>query len=202
MSAALWRPLALVAALPILLFALVTLRTSSRGQTELAASDRAFDAGQLELAVRYARRAAAAYVPGAAHVDAAYARLRAVAVGAERARELELAARAWQAVRAAALESRHVWQPHARELEQADLNLARLRGLPVVSSAPASPSDRIQPGWALLLGVGFFSAVGSLTWLCTCAWTATGHWLAARAVWPALGWCAGVCALAWALLHA
>ena len=202
MSAAVLQRLALVAALALVLFALVTLRTLSRGEAELTASDRAFDAGQLELAVRYARRAATAYVPGAAHVDSAYARLRAVAVGAERAREVRLAASAWQAVRAAALESRHVWQPHARELEQANAHLARLRGQPAAPSAPASPAELLAPGWALLLGAGFLGAAGSLTWFCTRAWTATGHWAGARAGWPALGWCAGVCVLAWALLHA
>jgi len=201
-SAGLLRRLALLAVLPPVLFALVTLRTLSRGEAELRASDGAFDVGQLELAVRYARRAATAYVPGAAHVKAAYARLRAVAVGAERARDFALAESAWQAVRAAALESRHVWCPHARELEQANANLARLRGLAAPPSAPAGPAEVLQPGWALLLGVGFFAAVGSLTWFCTRAWTVTGHWMAARAGWPALGWCAGVCVLAWALLHA
>jgi len=202
LSASLLRRLALGAALPLVLFALVTLRTLSRGEAGLAASDRAFDAGQLELAVRYARRSATAYVPGAAHVDAAYARLRAVAVGAERARDLALAASAWQAVRAAALESRHVFCPHARELEQANANLARLAGLPAARSAPASPAEGITPGWALLLGAGFLSAVACLSWFCLRAWSTTGHWLAARASWPALGWCAGVCVLAWALLHA
>jgi hypothetical protein len=202
LSAALLRRVALVAALPLVLFALVTLRTLSRGEAELTASDRAFDAGQLELAVRYARRAATAYVPGAAHVDAAYARLRAVAVGAERARDLTLAAGAWQAVRAAALETRHLWTSHARELEQANANLSRLRGLPPAPSADASPAEALQPGWALLLGAGFFAAIASLIWFCLRAWTATGHWLAARAGWPALGWCAGLCVLAWALLHA
>jgi len=196
------RRLALIAALPLVLFALVTLRTLSRGEAELAASDRAFDAGQLELAVRYARHAAAAYVPGAAHVAAAYARLRAVAVGAEHARDVALAASAWQAMRAAALESRHVSGPQLRELEQANANLARLRGLSAVPSGPTSPAEVLQPGWALLLGLGFVVAVSSLTWLCTRAWTATGDWVATRAGWPALGLCAGVGALAWALLHA
>jgi hypothetical protein len=202
LSASVLRRLALAAALPPLLFALVTLRTLSRGEAALTASDRAFDAGQLELAVRYARRAATAYVPGAAHVDAAFARLRAVAVGAERAREIALAASAWQAVRAAALEIRHVGRPRARELEQANANLARLQGLPSALSTPASPAEVLQPGWALVLGAGFFTAVGSLAWFCTRAWTATGHWRTVRAGWPALGWCAGVGVLAWALLHA
>jgi hypothetical protein len=202
LSASWLRRLALGATLPFILFALVTLRTLSRGEAELTASDRAFDAGQLELAVRYARRAATAYVPGAAHVDAAYARLRAVAVGAERTRDVALAASAWRALRAAALESRHVFCPRARELEQADANLARLAGLPAARSAPPSPADGLPPGGALLLGTGFFGAVACLSWFCTRAWSARGDWLAARASWPALGWCAGVCVLAWALLHA
>src|SRR5262249_32206182 len=90
---------------------LLALRTLGRGSAELAASDAAFESGQGELALRPAERAAAAYVPGGAHVSAAYARLRALAVGAEREGDRDFAARAWRAERAAALQSAHLWQP-------------------------------------------------------------------------------------------
>ena len=201
MSGSPWRRLALAAALPPLLFALVTLRTLSRGQAELSASDRAFAAGELELAVRHARRAATAYVPGASHVDAAYARLRALAWGAERTRDLALASSAWQAVRAAATESRHLWRAHAGELEQANANLLRLRGQSAALPSK-SPADTLRPAGTLLLGAGFSATVASLLWFSASAWTASGRWTPARARWPALGWCLGVCALGWALLHA
>jgi hypothetical protein len=195
------RRLAFVAALLFVLFARVTFLTLSRGEAELSASERAFDAGELEPALRHARRAAVAYVPGARHVEAAYARLSAVARGAERTGDLPLAIHAWQAVRSAALETRHIWSPHAPELEQADANLARLCGsaeLPAVVGPPAL----VQPGWALLLGAGFLGALASLFWFCASAWTASGRWRPSRASWPALGWCACVLAFGWALLHA
>jgi hypothetical protein len=101
-------------------------RIEQRGELEITQSDRAFDAGQLQLAVQHARRAASAELPGADHVRLGYERLRAVARGAEREGDLELARWSWQAVRTAALESRHLWQPHGAELREADAELARL----------------------------------------------------------------------------
>ena len=196
------RRLALAAALVPVLVALVTLRTLGRGEAELAASDQAFAAGELELALRHARHAALAYVPGASHVDAAYARLRAVATSAERDRDRALAASAWEAIRVAALESGHFWRPRARELEQADGNLARLRGLSAAEWKALRPPEPTRPFWALLLGAGFLVALLGLLGFCAGAWSASGRWRPARAAWPALGWCVGVGALAWALLHA
>jgi hypothetical protein len=196
------RRLALAAALVPVLLALVTLRTLGRGEAELAASDQAFAAGELELSLRHARRAALAYVPGARHVDAAYARLRAVAAGAERDRDRVLAASAWEAMRIAALESGHLWRPRARELEQADGNLARLRGLSAAEWKALRPPEPLRPLSALLLGAGFLVALLALIGLCAGAWSASGRWRTARAAWPALGWCVGMGALTWALLHA
>lgn len=117
-------------ALPLTLaaFALASLSTLERGRAELTRSDAAFDRGDVELAMHHARRAARAYVPGARHVALAYERLAAIALGAERAQDPSLALAAWQAARAAALETAHWWQPHVEELERAELNLARMTG--------------------------------------------------------------------------
>jgi hypothetical protein len=184
--------------LPLLLVGLFTLYTSSRGEAELRASDVALAAGELERSLSHARYAASAYVPGASHVDAAYARLQAIALRAERAADRELESSAWQAMRAAALESAHFWSPHERERALADARLAQLQG--VASSAAGGQERRLAPGaLRLLLGLGFLAAVGSLSWFCTRAWSASGHWQLARAAWPALGWCAGMLALGWAL---
>jgi hypothetical protein len=196
------RRLALAAALVPVLVALVTLRTLSRGEAELAASDQAFAAGELELSLGHARRAALAYVPGASHVDAAYARLRALAAGAERDRDGVLAAGAWEAMRVAAQESGHLWHPRARELEQADGNLARLRGLSPAEWKALRPPEGPRPFWSLLRGAGFLVALLCLIGFCASAWSASGRWRPARAAWPALSWCVGMSALAWALWHA
>jgi hypothetical protein len=134
-----------------LVFALVAYRVSERGAQELAESERAFDSGRLGVAVEHARRAATAYVPGAPHVRLAFERLAAVGRGAERTRDLELARRAWRSARAAAIESRHLWQPHAAELRRAEIELARLSGSPEPSpvSVSLAPALRIL---GLLLG--------------------------------------------------
>lgn len=152
MTSWLLRSLATAASLALVIAALVAYATAERGARELSASDRAFDAGRLELAVQHARRAASAYVPGAGHVEGGYERLRAVARGAERARDVELARAAWRAIRAAAMESRHVWQPRAAELEQADAELARLSGTleaPGRGAAPGGPATEVVVGLVL-----------------------------------------------------
>ncbi|HEU4583253.1 MAG TPA: hypothetical protein VFS67_33575 [Polyangiaceae bacterium] len=202
MSGRALRRLALAAALVPVLVALVTLRTLGRGEAELAESDRALGAGELELSLRHARRAALAYVPGASHVDAAYARLRALALSAERDQDRALAASAWEAMRVAALESGHLWRPRARELAQADDNLARLRGLSAAEWQALRAPEPPRPWAALLLGAGFLVALLGLLAFSAGAWSASGRWRSARATWPALGWCVGMGALAWALLHA
>jgi hypothetical protein len=104
----------------------LTLRMVLDGERELAASDSAFDRGDLLLATQHARRAALAYAPGAPHVDRAYERLEAIAVGAESTRHRRAAERAWQAMREAALETGHLWVPRSAELRRADAALARL----------------------------------------------------------------------------
>lgn len=187
-------------AFALLLVGLFTLYTSSRGRAELQASDVAFASGELESSLRHARHAASAYVPGAAHVDAAYARLQAIALGAQSVADRELEASAWQAMRAAALESAHFWRPRERERVLADARLAQLRG--GAGGATAGLSSPEAPGaLRLLLGLGFLGAAVSLSWFCTRAWSASGHWQLVRAAWPTLGWCVGVLALGWALLR-
>ena len=78
----------------------------------------------------YARRAAVLYAPGAPHVNAAYERLGAIAMGAEaivRAAECR-ASRRGAPSRGAALETRHFTTPREDALERANANLARLAG--------------------------------------------------------------------------
>jgi hypothetical protein len=146
------RQLAALAAIGLVVFALLAQRTMSRGEDEMRASDRAFDSGRLELAVLHARRAATAYVPGARHVASGYERLRAVARGAERERDIPLARSAWGAVRAAAIESRHLWQPHPDALGEADAELARLSGGARFAAAGRLEGLPVAPLGGLVLG--------------------------------------------------
>jgi hypothetical protein len=100
-------------------------RTLFSGRAALAEAEHAFDRGDLRESVRQARSAAAYFVPFAPHVDAAYGRLVVIARGAEAAGNWHLAAFAWNAVRAAAVESTAPGFSRP-ELELSNRNLARL----------------------------------------------------------------------------
>lgn len=111
----------------LLLFgAVATLRAVLDGERELRASDAAFDGNDLHASIQHAQRAASAYAPGAPHVRRGYERLLAIARGAEATGQPELAVLAWQAQRAAVLETASVARPFAERLEEANRNLARL----------------------------------------------------------------------------
>lgn len=163
-----------------LLSGVATLRAVLDGERELQQSDAAFDANDLPGAIQHARRAASAYVPGAAHVERGYERLLAVARGAEAAGKPEVAMLAWQAERAAVLESASFWQPFPERLDEANRNLARL-------AASQSPSDSgraelaqrlfkearlaraSSSGWGGLLAVGLLVAGAGLAWFARAA---------------------------------
>jgi hypothetical protein len=163
MTVAVWlRRVAFALLLLVITLAALTARMVKEGEAALSKSDAAFDRGDLRDAVLYARRAAVLYAPGAPHVPAAYARLTAVAVGAEAAGDADVARLAWGAMRGAALETRHVSTPHAADLERANVALARLEAPP--NSPPAARSDALarlarddapRAPWVVVLGAGF-----------------------------------------------
>lgn len=160
------RTAALLGLLGVLAAAVLTGRAVADGEEQMRASDEAFHRGDVRAAVEHARRAAIAYAPGAPHVERAYARLYACARGAEASREPALARLAWGAVRAAALETRHVVVPHASELRLANESLARLAGAEAADARAATAAalaelerdDAPRPGWVIALGAGFASA--------------------------------------------
>lgn len=200
MSQAILRPMAVAAVAVLLIFALATHRTLHRGAEEMRASERAFDAGELEIAVRHARRAASSYVPGAAHVDGGYERLIAVAAGAERARDIGLAMMAWRAVRAAALESRHLWLARPKELAQANANLARLSD--VRSTAALEAPQVADAARALPANLGFFAALAGLLLIARYGVARSGEIRWGRARVPACLLAAGLLSMGLALLRA
>lgn len=87
---------------------LLGLRARATGEAHMLASDKAFDAGHEERSLRRARAAARWYYPGAAHVTAAYDRMRAIALGAEGSGDRALALLAWRNLRGATTETRHL----------------------------------------------------------------------------------------------
>jgi hypothetical protein len=168
------KSLSLVAFFVVLIGAALTVRVLLDGAAELAASNAAFDRGELVPSLDHARRSATLYAPGAPHVTRAYERLMAIAIGAEASGQPKIAFLAWQAVRSAALESRHVWLPRQSELDRANQNLARLEAL----ARDANDTDRSKtqaqalsrldaddapaPGWIAVLGLGFLLALVGL----------------------------------------
>ncbi|MEO8905067.1 MAG: hypothetical protein ABI488_21645 [Polyangiaceae bacterium] len=166
--------LALVAFMIVLIGAALSARVILEGQSELSASNAAFDRGELEPSLDHARRSATLYAPGAPHVTRAYERLSAIALGAESAGQPKVAFLAWQAVRSAALESRHVWLPRQTELDRANQNLARLEALARDVNDAERPKTQTQalrrltaddapePVWIAVLGLGFLLALVGL----------------------------------------
>lgn len=166
--------LALAAFVVVLIAGALSARVIWEGQSELSASNAAFDRGELEPALDHARRSATLYAPGAPHVTRAYERLTAIALGAESEGDPKIAFLAWQAVRSAALESRHLWLPRQRELDLANQNLARLQSLSRDVSDAERPKTQTQaltrlqaedmpePGFLAVLGLGFLLALAGL----------------------------------------
>lgn len=157
----------------LLLFgAVAALRAHLDGQREIEASDAAFDANDLRGAIEHARRAASAYAPGAPHVEQGYARLQAVARGAEATGRPELAMLAYQAERAAALESASFVQPFRARLEEANRNLSRLAAMGTAAEGDHqqiarrlfqdAQAEGVRSGWGALLPASLFLAAAGL----------------------------------------
>jgi hypothetical protein len=162
MSGAAWlRRIALGLLLSVVVLAALTARVITQGESELSQSDAAFDRGDLADSIAHARRAAVMYAPGAPHVSAAYERLRAIAVGSEAQGDPEMARKAWDATRAAALETRHVTTPRSRDLDLANANLARLAMGPggagdrARAASVLTRDDTPRAPWVAVLGAGF-----------------------------------------------
>jgi hypothetical protein len=160
----------------LLLFgAVATLRAVLDGERELRASDVAFDGNDLHAAIQHARRAASAYAPGAPHVRHGYERLLAIARGAEATGQPELAVLAWQAQRAAVLETASLTRPFPERLEEANRNLARLEATKVGADntrperakrlfRQAQEKSEEKLPWGSLLAAGLALAAFGLGW--------------------------------------
>jgi hypothetical protein len=189
-----------------------TLRAVSDGEREIAASDAAFDANDLHGAIQHARRAASAYAPGAPHVERAYQRLLAVARGAEATGQPEIAMLAWQAERAAVLESRSFMQPFPERLEEANRNLARLAAsqtLPETERAEnaqrlfkrAQAESVGRSPWGALLAGGLLVAGAGVAWFAARALAPGGRIEWRRGLWGVVTFALGAALWAAAAFH-
>ncbi len=169
-----------------------TLRVVLDGEREIAASDAAFDANDLHASIQHARRAASAYAPGAPHVRRGYERLVAIARGTEALGKPDVSVLAWQAQRAAVLESASLIRPFPERLEEANRNLARLQAARAGAGATqpelagrlfkqAQERSAEQLPWGSLLAVGLLVAGMGLAWFARSAFGPGGiAWLKGR----------------------
>jgi hypothetical protein len=118
--------IALVLCIVVLLTGLLVVRIHRSGQEALAASEHAFDGGDLEGATNAARESLTWYIPGAPHVALATARLRSIAIGAEATGDTVNALRAWEALRGGLFETAHPWSHSNAAFEEASAGVARL----------------------------------------------------------------------------
>lgn len=120
--------------------AALSLRVVLEGRAALAEGDAALAAERPADALLAWESAARWYLPGAPHVDEAYARL------ADFARRHRSAA-AWRAVRGAARATRSLWQPHAAELAEADAALAALAAADPERAPAGGPDPAAVSAW-------------------------------------------------------
>lgn len=177
----------------LLFLAVATVRALLDGAREIGKSDAAFDTNDLHGAIQHARRAASAYAPGAPHVERGYQRLMAIARGAEAAGQPDVALLAWQAQRAAVLESASLLRPSRERLEEANRNLARLQAAKTAPEgeraelakrlfARAQERRDARTPWGALLAGGLLLAAVGLGWFAFRAVAADGSvsWLRGR----------------------
>ncbi len=89
-------------------------------------SDSSFDRGELGVALQHAREAASWYFPMAPHVERAYERMLAIALGAEATGNQKMAVRAYATIRGVLFETSHSWSSREHLLEQANAGMLRL----------------------------------------------------------------------------
>jgi hypothetical protein len=122
--------------------AAVIVRVEYEGRSALADGDEALAAKHPGDAIAAWESAARWYLPGAGHVDDAYARLVAFA------REHK-SMTAWRAVRTAALATRSLWTPHEDDLAEANAAIAQLSvddpdaGALTIASGPGDRGERL-----------------------------------------------------------
>ena len=171
-------------------------------------SDAYFHEAELPLSIAHARRAAAMYVPGAAHVERAMARLLAIARGSERASDTETAAAALRAAKAALIatgglgigrgslpEIEHALQRIAERRARASEEQAAREQPRQAAVSPAVPLPDVAVRGALFCTA--FGALFMAAWALLRSLHPSGHFQLRRAL-PAGAGCA-LCVAGWAL---
>ena len=169
-------------------FVAAAVRLVADGRSELGASDAAWKKGDGVGAAVHARMAARAYVPGAAHMDLAYEKLRDIAEMSERKGDEESALFAWRAILSAAAGSRPFAASSSETRAAAAASVARLSAALTASGRRSSSRPRATPeepslvadvvpraGWGALLVGGAALFWGAGLRLTSRAWDSDGR---------------------------
>jgi hypothetical protein len=147
----------------------LAIRVVTEGRTALAeGNDWALRGKPIEAIAAY-ETAARWYLPLAPHVDAAYARLRALGGDPDPA----VALAAWRAIRSAARATTGLWTPHRADLADADAAIARAEARQP-GAASAGPTTAAREAWYAgrlarddrgSRGAAALAALGLLVWI-------------------------------------
>jgi hypothetical protein len=153
-------------AIGLAVIGLIGLRAVVAGRRALADGDDWMLRGKPAEAIRSYEAAARWYVPLAPHVDAAYAKLRALATGPN-------ALLAFRAIRSAARATRSLWQPHAADLAEADAQIAKLE-----AGATPEPwfAGRLAEDPRPSIAMAALAGLGILLWLVGAAIVVFRRW--------------------------
>ncbi len=122
-----WTRRGLLAALWVgALLGLLVFRAHRAGEAAMVQSDKSFDRGELAASLSSARDAAGWYFSAAPHVERAYDRMLAIALGAERSGDSKMAVRAYATMRGVIYETSHAWSNRQLLLERANSGMIRL----------------------------------------------------------------------------
>jgi hypothetical protein len=156
-----------ITAIALAVVGVIGLRAVLAGRRALADGDDWMLRGKPAEAICSYEAAARWYVPLAPHVDAAYAKLRALAAKPDQA------LLAWRAIRSAARATRSLWQPHAADLADADAQIAKLE-------AGATPeawfAGRLAEDPRPSIPMAALAGLGILLWLAGAAVVVFRRW--------------------------
>lgn len=131
----------LVIACVLAAFAAAAVRTVHEGRAALREGDEWMLRGKPARAAFSYEAAARWYLPFAPHVADAYDKLRDLTA------DPTVALAAWRAIRSAALATRTFWQPHARDLADADTAIADAEAADPRAGAGAGDTTRARVAW-------------------------------------------------------
>ena len=147
----------------------LAIRVVVEGRSAVAAGDDWVLRGKPLQAIASYETAARWYLPLAPHVDAAYAKLR--ALGGDRDPVVALAA--WRGIRSAARATSGLWTPHAGDLADADAAIVHADARDPLGAA-AGPTTKAREAWyadrlardgRASRGAAALAALGILVWI-------------------------------------